>query len=492
MEMTPIAASEAEAYADDAGPRNVELEQVLLSCFLHDNSMVTKCADFLEPEHFFEALHSRIWNAMRFEVDQGRPFTAVSMISIFADDTTIKEVGGAAVYFAHLAASCITVVNAPFWARNIRELAQRRRVLDVTRHLQDRASSSMLDAVDDISSEAIDLIANGAAISEDRQRRTRYDFGEAAENILAAVNDARIEGKPAIGVIPTGIHALDQRIGDGLRRKETTVIAARTSVGKTTFAVALALAMTRRGFGCLYFSLEMSTEALMARALASLSSVSEQPGIPYSRIPRQNGLSDGDMERLIVAGGRFKALPLVIEDRPGLTVASIRNITKTVKEQMAAKGQRLDAVLIDHIGKVKAGERYAGNKVAETGEVSQACAALAKDMDCAVLPLVQVSRGTEGRENKRPTLADLRWSSEIEQDADNVFGLYREAYYIEREIDGATGEQRLDLEDRLRQYERLMEVLVLKNRQGPIGTVKAYCDLACNVIGNLEQERLHD
>ncbi|MGE3876178.1 MAG: replicative DNA helicase [Parvibaculaceae bacterium] len=470
--------------APDAGPRNVELEQVLLSCFLHENSMVTKCADFLEPEHFYEGLHARIWHAMRVEVDQGRPFNTLSMISLFSDDATIKEVGGAAAYFSHLAASCITVVNAPFWARNIRELAQRRRVLDVARHLQDRAASSMLDPLDDIGGEAIDLIANGAAISEDRLRRSRHDFGEAAEKMLAAVNDARIGGKPTIGVIPTGIHDLDQRIGDGLRRKETSVIAGRTSMGKTHFAVALALAMAKRQHGVLYFSLEMSTEALMARALSNLSYVSGMPGIPYSRIPRQNGLTDREMERLLEAGGRFKALPFVIEDRPGLTVASVRNVSKVVKEQMAAKGQRLDAVLIDHIGKIKAGDRYAGNKVAETGEVSQACAALAKDMDCAVLPLVQVSRGTEGRENKRPTLADLRWSSDVEADADNVFALYREAYYLEREMDGAPETEQLDLQDRLRACERLMEVLVLKNRQGPIGTVKTFCDVACNVVSD--------
>jgi replicative DNA helicase len=350
--------------------------------------------------------------------------------------------------------------------------------------MRSRAGGSDVDRLDDIVSESIDMIANGSRLG-DRIKRTRTGFAETAATVIERINQAHMDGGAGLApvMVSTGSAALDRKIG-GWRRKAYYVLAGRPGMGKSTAAMSWLLRTARKGGGVLVFSLEMGREPLVERCLSDLSYDHDRP-IPHERINR-NDLGAGEIERLIDAERTYRQLPMVIEEKAGLTVTQMRVIAQNVAQQMAEKGQRLDAVLVDHLGKVKASGNYRGNKVAETGEVSNGMAEMAKDLDVAVIALCQLSRQVEGREEKRPTLtlADLRWAGEIEQDVDVALLLYREAYYLERNRGGSHEEKAASV-DRLADVKHEMEVDVAKHRGGSTGTLTLWNDMACAAVRDL-------
>ena len=196
-------------------------------------------------------------------------------------------------------------------------------------------------------------------------------------------------------------------------------------------------------------------------------------------------LSDMDLHLWAQTAIAYKALPLTIDDQRGLTMAEIAARTRAEAQRMERAGKRLGLVVVDHLGLVKPSGRYAGNKVNEVGEISDGLATLAKDQDVAVLALHQLNRGTEGRENKRPTLADLRNSGDLEQDADVVCFAYRESYYLERMKHDPGSQNEVQREASLEACRNTLELLIAKNRNGPTTTVTLFCDMACNVVRNL-------
>jgi replicative DNA helicase len=351
--------------------------------------------------------------------------------------------------------------------------------------VRERASGSGVDRLDDIVSEAIDMISNGSGRG-DRIKRTRAGFGETAAGVIERINHAYMDGGQALSktLVTTGSAALDRKIG-GWRHKFFYVLAGRPGMGKSTCAMSWLLRTARKGGGVLVFSLEMGGEALAERCLSDLSYRHDSP-IPYERMGR-NQIDASDIERLIDAERQYHALPMVIEEKAGLTVAQMRVIAQNVAQRMAEKGQRLDVVLVDHLGKVKASGNYKGNKVAETGEVSGGLAEMAKDLDVAVIALAQLSRQVEGREDKRPTLSDLRWAGEIEQDVDVAMFLYREAYYLERQR-GLRIEEQIKHDDRLAEVRHQIDVDIAKQRGGATGALTLWCDVACAAVRDLAPE----
>jgi replicative DNA helicase len=278
--------------------------------------------------------------------------------------------------------------------------------------------------------------------------------------------------------ITTGLHDLNKVVG-GWRRGEFTVIAARPSMGKSAFAASTMVSIGMSGHGILMFSLEMTQAALAARCLSEQVYNSQTP-IRYADI-LNNRIQDWDKQRLEDAAENFADVPIEIDDQAGLTVSEIASRARKYAARLEKQGRRLDVVMVDHLGKVKASKRYSGNIVAETGEVSAALAGLAKELGVAMIALHQLNRGVEGREDKHPTLPDLRNSGDIEQDADTIGFLYRPAYYLERsKIDDAE----LDA-TRLRTLERRkheLEIIIAKNRNGPCTTIDLFIDVASNLI----------
>jgi replicative DNA helicase len=289
--------------------------------------------------------------------------------------------------------------------------------------------------------------------------------------------------------VPTGFVDLDRLIG-GFRRGEQHIVAARPSMGKTAFCVALMLNAAEAGYPVNLFSLEMNAKTgIMARCMASHLFSSMHDPLPYATILRhlashdRRVLRDADLCRIEDAADAFQRMPFDIDDQPALTIAEIGSRIRQRAGRMENAKHETTLVIIDHMGKIKPTCRYSGHKTAEVSETSKALADLAKNLNVALVTLCQLNRGTEGQENKRPSLANLRDSGEIEEDADLVLFLYRPSYYLERARENNSGADadRVVTLDACR-YD--LEVGIAKQRNGPCITVDLWADMANNAIRN--------
>jgi replicative DNA helicase len=283
-------------------------------------------------------------------------------------------------------------------------------------------------------------------------------------------------GVPDEGAISTGFAALDGVTG-GLHKGESSIIGARPGMGKTAIAVQVAANVSRNRKGTAFFSLEMPRGSLTLRLVAERLYAPDRP-IPYTNIAR-GLLSDDELRWARSAAQEMKDWPLVINDAPGLTPAEIEAHARVAAAQLERKGYSLDLVIVDHLHKVR--EPRASSKVHELTEISAALAEMSKRLNVAVLSQAQLNRSVESRDDKRPSLADLRESGAIEQDADLVMFLYREDYYVARQrCSNAINEA-----DRQRELDSLqgkLELAIAKQRNGPLANIDLWCDLACNVI----------
>ncbi len=286
------------------------------------------------------------------------------------------------------------------------------------------------------------------------------------------------------GVVPeetfTGSQVLTRQLG-GYQPGELIIIAGRPSMGKSMVAQSLGLHMAKKGIGVVMFSLEMSSKELGYRSLSDLIWTHERR-VSYQQI-RNRDLSENEVELLGKGGAHLRTLPFIVDDRAGLSLDEIGFEIRKHKQRLARTKSPLKVVFVDHIGHVKPSDRYKGNKTNEVGEVSAGLLKLAKDLDITVVALCQLNRGPENREEKRPTLADLRNSGDIEQDANTVMFVYRDAYYVERQNFNDDAEKQATL----RHCQNKLEILIAKNRRGSTETVHMFCDPACNVIRDLER-----
>lgn len=217
----------------------------------------------------------------------------------------------------------------------------------------------------------------------------------------------------------------------------------------------------------------MGANPLATRVL-SLVTAERGAGVPYFRLAKGQ-VSAAELAAVEQASIELDALPLVIEQRPGLTVTQIVGKARQVAQQFAAQGMGLGLVVVDHLGLVRPSSRYSGLRTLEVGEISAGLQALARELDVHCLALSQLNRNVEARADKRPQLSDLRDSGDLEQNADLVFAAYRESYYLERSSEP-------DDQARLLDVENTIEVGVLKNRQGPIGRADLWADMPCNLV----------
>jgi replicative DNA helicase len=473
----------ALATIDSATLHNIDLEQEILGSVIINNHAFEVIDSKLTAADFFEPLHCRIFEAIRHvHATHGVITPALIIASIGGDASqTIVEGVNLRQYIARLAAAASVPRNAPAYAKQIREFADRRKML-VTAETISVCIQNNQPAADiaGLAIEALDEIAAAASAGSTPQISLSDANDKSLERMQWGMqNPGKLAG------ISWGLRGLDEKTG-GLKCGELFILAGRPGMGKTALALCVARATATAGEPTFFSSLEMGAVSLSDRNLADVAYQRNRP-IPYYDIA--NGtLNDAQAQRIIEAARTQRACPLHIDPAPGLTVSQIAARARRHKQNLERQGRKLGLVIVDHMHIVRPSNRYSGARVNEVGEISAALKGLAKELDVPVIALAQLSRALESRDDKRPTMADLRDSGSIEQDADAIIFVYREAYYLERET-APTADREAVRIDRLIDAKDQLEAIVAKQRNGPTGTVKLFCDIACNAVRDLGAER---
>ena len=456
-----------------AKPQNLEVEQSLLGSLMVNNDAVSLISGILTPDHFSEPLHSRIYSTICKMHGDGISATPLTLNPMFDSDATMAELGGKS-YLASLTAHALPIAMEGH-ARQIRDLAQRRAVIEACGQVSEQASNPTADG-SFIKTISEHISAMSGIIADSQSRKSQYKL---SERISAAcdIEDRSLSGEVDINSIPTGLTEFDKITG-GLRKDNYAILAGRPSIGKTAAGVQIALNAGKAGYGVGYFSLEMPSISLTHRCISSHLYMPEAK-IPYSDMGKGR-LNARQVEWMRQASEDTKVVPFVIDDRPGLNAAEVEAQSRVWASDFERDGKNLDLIVVDHLHKMTE-PRY-DNPVQVFTYVSARLAELSKKLNCSVLCLAQLNRGVEGRDDKRPNLSDLRESGSIEQDADTVIFCYRDSYYLERkEYKDDMSKEDKRLSD-LTECRNKFELIIAKNRQGPTQKVEAWCDMSCNVI----------
>lgn len=459
-----------------------EIEQNLLGAILGGGDHRGTLAR-LTSEHFLEPAHAEIY---RLAVAAQEQYGTTAMPTVlrmasreFVQGFSDRSGTPLAAYLAGM------VSSTPFDVRNIKGGA--RAVLSQWARLRLKAEAEALaNAASDPSSNPGELARSMVSRADEiashlrtgHRANTRYTFAEAAQAALTASIEARHSQR--LTGVTTGLADLDRATG-GLQRRDLVLLGARPSMGKTTLGTSIARHAAAEGTGVGFFSLEMDHAKLMARMLSDLAHQDRQR-VPYQEMIAGR-LSDDQEEAAAQALERYVALPILVDDASGLTIAEVRNRTEIMLEDAQERGAPLGLLILDHLGKVKPSARYAGNRNNEIGEITEGLKNIAREFDLAVLLLSQLSRQVESRDDKRPQLSDLRDSGNIEQDADAVLFLHRAAYYLERS-EPADPDERIEWLSKMDACRNRGELAIAKQRNGPCLTIDLHIDMACSAVRN--------
>ena len=464
-------------------PTALQAEQCLLGSLLANNRHLHLVADRLQPCHFADPAHQRLFSDIRRRVSEGKVADVVTLRTLYQNSGVLQEVCGAE-YLAQLLTTCMPPSVLQPYAELIRDRWLRRQMIDLAEGTIGRACVS--DG-DDEPAERVAAEAAAAlmALAHGDERDSMTAAGEAVASALRAAETAAADGE-AIGA-PTGLKDLDAMLG-GLRPGQMVVAAGRPGMGKTVFGAAAASAAACAGHQVVFVSLEMGAEELGERLAAAAT------GIAGDRI-RSGRLAPEEWRRLAEAEAMVRGLPLLIDDLPRRSLDDI-----LMRCRAAACRRPVGLVVVDHLGLVEAPREVARHgPTAATEHVSKGLKQLAKAVNAPVLALCQLNRALEARDDKRPVLADLRQSGSIEQDADVVLLLHRDEYHLDRGAPSRRGDESEHRhQERLLAHEAALErvrgridLIVAKQRRGATGTIHAKFDGATSRIWCEHPGRTH-
>ncbi|HEX7057550.1 MAG TPA: replicative DNA helicase [Bacilli bacterium] len=422
---------------DRVPPQNLEAEQAVLGAILLDGQVLPAVMEHLNPEDFYKVGHQKIFAAIASLAEDNEPVDLVTLTSRLQDKGLLDEVGGVS-YLADLANSVPTAANADFYAQVVAEKSLLRRLIRTATQIASTGYSGGEDV-----GELIDEAER--RIMEISGRRTAKGFVSIREVLMDVFE--RVEflynHKGGTTGIPSGFPDLD-KMTSGFQKSDLIIVAARPSVGKTAFALNVAQNVSVRAKETVaIFSLEMAASQLVQRLLCA------EANVDAGRM-RTGKLEADDWEKLTMAISTLSEANFYIDDSPTITVSEIRAKCRRLKKE---KG--LGLVLIDYLQLIQGRSKNSENRQQEVSEISRTLKAIARELEVPVIALSQLSRSVEQRQDKRPLLSDLRESGSIEQDADIVAFLYRDDYYNQ------------DSEKK-----NIIEIIVAKQRNGPVGTVE--------------------
>lgn len=418
-------------------PNSAEAERSVIAAMLMDRDAVISASEMLTGDDFYNKQYGVVFECMVELVNEGEPVDMITVQERLKEKDVSPETASLG-FVKELMLGFITSGNIRQYARIVYEKALLRRVIKVN----DRINALCYQGKEN--ADAI-LEETERSVFELLKNRNAGDYVPIRQIVLNTLDKIEIasRNRDAVTGIPMGFTDLDYQTS-GLQPSDLVLIAARPSMGKTAFALNIAHHVTiRQEKCCAIFSLEMSKEQLVNRMLAMDANVDSQN-------MRNGRLTESDWEKLVESAGNIGTSRLIIDDTPGISVSELRSKCRKFKLE-----QDLKLVLIDYLQLMSGSGKNGDNRQQEISEISRSLKALAREIDCPVIALSQLSRACESRNDHRPMLSDLRESGAIEQDADVVMFIYRDDYYNK------------DSDER-----NVSEIIVAKQRNGPTGTVK--------------------
>lgn len=488
------AANQPEAADENyrLAPHNIEAEQALLGAILVNNEAFYRVSDFLEPEHFYEGLHREIYETAAQLIRVGKVATPITLKTFLPADEQVGEIT-VSQYLVRLATQATTIINAVDYGRSIYDLAIRRSLIGIGEDLVNVAFDSAVDhaprdQIEDAEKRLYELAEQG-----------RYDGG--FHSFTDALKDAIDMASAAyqrdghLSGVATGLRDLDKQMG-GLQSSDLIVLAGRPAMGKTALATNIAFNIAKAYMGETqpdgttkalnggivgFFSLEMSSEQLATRIIA------EQSGVSSSEI-RRGSIDERQFNDIVIASQEMQSIPFYIDHTGGISISQLTARARRLKRQRG-----LDMLIIDYLQLLQGSGKKSDNRVQELTEITTGLKALAKELNVPILALSQLSRQVESRDDKRPQLSDLRESGSIEQDADVVMFVYREEYYLQRQMPKEGTEEFFKWQADMEEIAGVAEVIIGKQRHGPTGSVKMLFEGEFTRFSDLAQEeRLPD
>ncbi|MDX8045420.1 replicative DNA helicase [Gracilibacillus sp. S3-1-1] len=418
-------------------PHNIEAEQAILGAIFLEPEAISSATEMLTPEDFYRASHQIIYRVMLSLADKGEPIDIVTTTTALANSQQLDDVGGVS-YLSDLANAVPTAANIAYYCKIVEEKSILRRLIRTATEIV-TDSFSKEDEVEEVLNES------EKRILEVSNRQNASSFKNIKDVLIDVYDniDQLHKNQGEVTGIPTGFRDLD-RITSGFQRNDLIIVAARPSVGKTAFALNIAQNVSiKTDENVAIFSLEMGADQLVSRMICAEGNIDAQ------RL-RTGSLEEEDWGRLSMAMGSLSNAGIFIDDTPGIRVSEIRSKCRRLKQEHG-----LGMILIDYLQLIQGSAGSQENRQQEVSEISRSLKGLARELNVPLIALSQLSRGVESRQDKRPMMSDLRESGSIEQDADIVGFLYRDDYY-----------------DKESEKQNIIEIILAKQRNGPVGTVE--------------------
>ena len=439
-------------------PNNIEAEQSVIGSILLSNEIFDEINILISSKNFYDPMHQKIFSALEKLIYSGmlaNPITLKNYFENEKDELNVPE------YLVKITKFSTSSRQAIEYSKLIYDLYVKRELIKISENVIDAAKLNDLDndgqkIIENYEKSLFDLAEKGSFSS------TIVKFDEALKQTIEMASSAYKNDEGIVGV-PTGLTDLDDRLG-GLHKSDLVIIAGRPSMGKTALATNIAFYAAKKiqdegkKSSIAFFSLEMSSEQLSTRILA------EQSRIKSNDI-RRGRISEEQFDKFIETSKNITELPLYIDETPAISIAALSNRARRIKRKYG-----LDMVVVDYIQLMSA-TNYREGRVQEISEITQGLKALAKELSVPVLALSQLSRAVEHRDDKKPQLADLRESGSIEQDADVVMFVYREAYYAERKEPRPATVEHAEWQAKMNEVSNLAEIIIGKQRHGPTGNI---------------------
>ena len=443
-------------------PSNIEAEQSVIGSILVSNDIFDEVSPIISHTKFFDPIHQKIFLAIENLISKGMLANPITLKNYFENDKNLIELEGHE-YLVKITKFSTSLRQAIEYAKIIYDMHVRRELIKISEITIDNASNKNIDLpgekiIEDSEKLLFDLAERGSF------SKSFIKFDAALNQTIEMASKAFKSDEGIVGV-PTGLTDLDDRLG-GLHNQDLVIIAGRPSMGKTALATNIAFHAAKniqnKGLksSVAFFSLEMSSEQLSTRIL------SEQSRIKSNDI-RRGKISEEQFDKFIETSKNISELPLYIDETPAISIAALSNRARRIKRLFGC-----ELVVIDYIQLMKASNIRNDGRVQEISEITQGLKALAKELNVPVLALSQLSRAVEQRDDKKPQLSDLRESGSIEQDADVVMFVYREAYYLERKEPRTATIEHAEWQVKMNEISVLAEIMIGKQRHGPTGNIK--------------------